>query len=893
MSETTVENCESEPIHVPECVQPHGVMFVLRGAQLKVSRVSESCEAHLGWPAERFIGQPIEALLTPKTFERLTTCLRATPALRVSDFQARFAFNEASFCGLLHRNVDGEIILEIEPDTERVPLSYESLQRTLHALLSRFHETEGIDDLGRAIAEEVRGLTGFDRVMVYRFDADENGQIISESLAEGQQPYLGWRYPASDIPEQARRLYEKNWLRCISDASYEPSPLLPPSDAPLDMAHSTLRSVSPVHRRYMINMGSLATMSISLLNAEGGLWGLIACHNRSPLLIPYRIRVACSFMGQILSWQLQARTRSEGLAARAALRARLARVIDAIAGGAERVGQIATAIDEFAGLFESSGMCLVNGAQVVSRGMVPDSTVIMGLRGLAQAHGEEGVFATDCVSRFEPAWTVQSNVLAGVLALELEANKTWLFWFRPQQVRSLSWGGNPHLKKLVTQFDGVDRLSPRGSFDLWRETVQHVAEPWTEAEVGTAQDLLRSLQDMSARRARELERLTRQLKAANTSKDEFLAMVSHELRTPLNAISGWVKLLRSGRLRPDQQTQALEVIERNTNAQVQIISDLLDISRVISGRLKLELTEVDPLERIEKAVDSLRPMADAAQVRLFLALDPQAGPIIADADRIQQIVFNLLSNAIKYTPAGGRVRVTLRRVSSMVEIIVSDNGMGFSAQERSQLFASFEQGAAGRDSRGGLGLRLSIVRRLIELHGGGIDAVSPGAGKGATFTVRLPVAPIATEPPEVAEETEAAEDDAYADLAGMRMLIVEDEPDSRSMLSALLEGYGVDVIACPDGPSALEALERATAVRCIISDIGLPRMSGYEFLETLRRRTPDQGSELPAIALTAYARAQDRTRAYRAGFQAHVAKPVDPNELLAMLVSMLRRPAVL
>lgn len=881
---TTVENCESEPIHVPESVQPHGVLFELQGPQLQVMRVSESCNVHLDRPTTALIGQPIGACVTPATLTRIEAAIADTPPLRVSDFRAEFLDVATVFCGLVHHNAQGRIIFEIEPDPAEAPLSYEALQRTVQDLLSQFHQTEGIEDLAAAITLHVRALTQFDRVMVYRFDPKGNGQIIAEQTAPDLVSYLGWRYPAADIPAQARRLYEKNWVRCISNARYEPSPVLPAQAEPLDMSFATLRSVSPVHRQYMLNMGSVATMSVSLLNADGSLWGLIACHHQAPLLISYRVRVACSFLGQILSWQLQARTRTEAQAAENALQRRLTAVLDAMAGGTDRTAALAAAMTEVAGLFESTGACLIAGTRIVSRGALPDSRVLMALRDHARQEGTDGIFATDCISRLDPEWTAVSDTAAGLLAIELDG--AWLFWIRPQQIRSLSWGGNPHLEKIVSDFDGVDRLSPRGSFDLWRETVKHLAEPWSTAEVQIARDFLRILKDLTARRANELTRLTNELQAASASKDEFLAVVSHELRTPINAISGWVKLLRSGRLNPTQTAHALDVIERNTNAQVQIISDLLDISRAINGRLKLDLIEVDPLTQIEQAVDSLRPMAKSAQVRLQVALDPRAGPILADPDRVQQIVFNLLSNGIKFTPKGGRVRVTLRRVASMIEIAVADNGVGFAAEEHAALFSTFEQGQAGRGQRSGLGLGLSIVRRLVELHGGSIEAASEGHGMGATFTVRLPIAPVSSSAP---EPQDAPQGHAFDQLSGVRALIVEDEPDSRSMLRMLLQVNGLQVVDCADAMSALEMLEMGLKVDLIISDIGLPEISGHTFLKTLRTRPPSQGGDLPAVALTAYARAQDRTRAYQSGFQAHIAKPVEPDELFAVLATLLKR----
>ncbi|MDQ1559951.1 MAG: hypothetical protein QOD32_3011 [Pyrinomonadaceae bacterium] len=402
-----------------------------------------------------------------------------------------------------------------------------------------------------------------------------------------------------------------------------------------------------------------------------------------------------------------------------------------------------------------------------------------------------------------------------------------------------------------------------------------------------------------AQRRTEEERalLLAEAEAANRTKDEFLATMSHELRTPMTAILGWAQLLRSQTLSAADYERALEIVERNAQAQKKLIDDLLDISRIITGKLRLDVRPVDLASVVTATVDALRPTAEAKGIRLQSLLDTQAGPVSGDPDRLQQVVWNLLSNAIKFTPKGGRVQVRLERVNSHVEIIVSDSGKGISAEFLPHVFDRFRQ-ADGTSTRrhGGLGLGLSIVRQLVELHGGTVGVESAGENQGATFVVQLPVMVTSRQPDAVGvlprRHPTAGGDDLSFDcppsLEGLHVLIVDDEPDTRRLLRTVLERCGTEVTTAA---SAAEALASFTQSKpdIIISDIGMPGEDGYELIGKLRAAEAGSGERTPAIALTAYARVEDRVRALNAGFQVHVPKPIEPVELLAVVASLAGR----
>ncbi len=370
-------------------------------------------------------------------------------------------------------------------------------------------------------------------------------------------------------------------------------------------------------------------------------------------------------------------------------------------------------------------------------------------------------------------------------------------------------------------------------------------------------------------------------------KDEFLATVSHELRTPLNAILGWSRMLQEGSLGQKQISQAVDAIARNAVSQSHIIDDLLDVSRIIAGKLRLDVDAVDMNATLRAAIDVIRPAADAKDVRLHVVLDPDAGLVRGDAARLQQIFWNLLANAVKFTPRGGRVHVALQRSASQVRVEVSDNGLGIDAQFLPHVFDRFTQQDSSRTRRvGGLGLGLAIVKHLVELHGGTVQAQSGGAGLGATFTVMIPVAPLRDRITPCSEPPPSQEEVSYpAELQGLKVLVLDDEQDARQLVEAVLSNGGARVMLAESAVDALAAISTFQP-DVIISDIGMPEEDGYAFIRRLRSLSREQGGRTPAIALTAYARAEDRRKALMAGFQNHAAKPIEPQELVMVVANL-------
>lgn len=392
----------------------------------------------------------------------------------------------------------------------------------------------------------------------------------------------------------------------------------------------------------------------------------------------------------------------------------------------------------------------------------------------------------------------------------------------------------------------------------------------------------------------ELQQALIAAEAATRAKDEFLGVVSHELRTPLNAILGWAALLRAGNLDPSGVKQAVETIERNAKSQAKLIEDLLDFSRIISGKLRLEVGRVELTSVIETAIDVVRHAADAKGIRLQAVLDPHAGPVPGDAERLQQIMWNLLSNAIKFTPKGGRVQVRLERIDSHVEINVSDTGQGIRPEFLPFVFERFLQGDNTTTRRhGGVGLGLAITRHLTELHGGTISAHSAGEGRGATFTLKLPLISVYESADQMRVTAEPRQprnrpDEPLATLPrldGLRVLVVDDDGDARNLLTTVLSQRGAEVTAVATATDALEKL-KLMKPDLLLSDIEMPNEDGYSLIRQVRSLNKNQGGLTPAIALTAHARFSDRMLALSAGFQMHLTKPVEPAELVTIIANL-------
>ncbi|TMB06735.1 MAG: response regulator [Deltaproteobacteria bacterium] len=437
------------------------------------------------------------------------------------------------------------------------------------------------------------------------------------------------------------------------------------------------------------------------------------------------------------------------------------------------------------------------------------------------------------------------------------------------------------------QHDLVVQALRGGAYDFIPKPIERDYFVASLARAIETRHLRRQLDEQRSTLERTVEERTRELRKANDVKDRFLAMLSHELRSPLGAIRIWASLLRTGKLDPERRARALEAIERSAVTQAKLIEDLLDVSRIVTGKLVLDVGPVDLTDVAEAALDAVRAAAEAKQIRLEQVFELTGNQVEGDPARLQQVVWNLLSNAVKFSAAGGRIVLRVSRAGSEAVVSVRDEGEGIEAEFLPHVFERFRQADSTRTrTHGGLGLGLAIVRDLVALHGGAVAAESNGRGQGATFTVRLPLVEGRPEARRVVALGPAFKGErapAASTLRGVRVLVVDDDPDARESVAAVLEQAGATVQAVESAGDAVESLEREPS-DVLLSDIAMPGVDGYTLLGRARARL--RGREIPAAALTAYAASEDRSRALAAGFRAHLAKPVDPAELVAVVADL-------
>lgn len=872
----TLDTCADEPIHIPGAIQPHGVLFACEGPTLIVTQVSANVEQVFGVAVDAIVGKSLGTLCEAGAGS-IAAAFAHPEALREVN-PLRVEISGRAYDAVLHVALHGQLLVELEETNEAPIVGFDP---RLRGSSIRLQAANTIGSLCEIAAREVRDITGFDRVMVYRFDPEWNGEVVAEAKRDDLEPFLGQHYPASDIPAQARRLYTINWLRFIADVEYKPVPVLPDRKPALDMSFSILRSVSPIHIEYMKNMGVTASMSVSLIH-DGVLIGLIACHHYTgPRLVSFRSRDTAEYLGRALSWNLKTledRDRAERAKMYAEREIQLVRSItanDFLDGVATR------ALLE---IVDATGATVVlqEGSRRV--GECPPEEDVERLISWLVKHEHE-VFSTDHVvarTQFD-----LGDAGCGVLAVAISrALREYLIWFRPSTERTIDWAGDPNKVTITETADAPPRLSPRGSFALWRETVKGRSEPWDDLAVAAASNFRTTLLSGVRVRSAELRDYNQRLLDADRAKDNFIATVSHELRTPLNAITGWAQMLGDPATQtPDRLRRGLEVISRNAAAQTQIVEDLLDVSRMVSGKLSLDLSSLNLHDLVVDVLASIEVAIVAKGLKLKRTLDPLASIVLGDSIRLRQVVANLMNNAIKFTPKGGSISVTLRRVDSDVELAIRDSGQGIAPEFLPLVFDVFRQADSGFNRRtAGLGLGLAISKKLVELHGGRITAHSDGLGTGALFCVRIPLASAQLKnstPPQGGPALTGV-------LAGIRILVVEDERDSRELLGSILNDAGAAVTLSESAAEALATLA-VESHTILVSDLGMPDVDGLSMIRELRSRPAEQGGTLPAVALTAYTRSADRSAALDAGFDAHLGKPVDSRELIAVISSLVKR----
>ncbi|MDQ2104065.1 ATP-binding protein [Azospirillum isscasi] len=750
-----LDACSREPIHIPGTIQPHGMLLAFSGGSDPVLiRASANAAPALRLPLDEAPGQPLERALHPLIAAPLRSFLAAGP---VPSRPVPVALADLPGAGrhqlLAHAVRDavggGAVILELERLDGLETGLLDHVYPRMREALERLDALNTPRDLLTCAAREVRALTGFDRVLIYRFDADWHGTVVAED-GNGRLPsYMDLRFPASDIPTQARELYRLNRQRLIPDAGYAPVPLVPAGAEPLDLSFSVLRSVSPVHVAYMRNMETASSMSVSIL-LHGALWGLVSCHHREPKAASYAVRSACDLIAQILSVRIAAVEDRRDAEHRIALQAIQARLLAAMAQADPFIAGLAERPDDLLRFANATGAAVVFERRCTLVGDTPTEEQVRGLVDWLAAQGEPERFETDSLPALYPPAAAFEGKAAGLLAIAVsKLHASYVLWFRPEVVRTVRWGGDP--RKPLDR-DG-QRLHPRASFETWKETVRHRAQPWSAAERDTAAALRHAVIGIVLRKAEELAALSRELARSNKELESFSYSVSHDLRAPFRHIVGYAELLQeleSGRLSATGK-RYLDTIVDAANSAGTLVDNLLHFSQM--GRSELTPVAVDMNALLAEVRETLAPETAGRAIAWDVAPLPT---VRGDPVMMRLVLQNLLSNAIKYTRGREPARIAVGCEDRPGEILffVRDNGVGFNQAYEKKLFGVFQRLHRNEEFEG-IGIGLANVRRAVDRHGGRTWAEGR-LDDGATFFFTLPKAGAAKpDPRDLQERSEA------------------------------------------------------------------------------------------------------------------------------------------
>ena len=754
-STADIATCESEPIRIPGAVQPHGFLLSIErtqltsaGADARVVQVSDNLAAFTGLAPEQALGRPLRAVIGGAADMLAPLLLRAQQRDRASflatltlgqgaDRRQDGAAGRAQFDVLAHES-DGLLVLEFEPATGSVEASLHHLYPLVGDFLNKINDADSIVEMSQLAVNEIAALTGFGRVMVYSFDQEGHGTVLAECLQDGYDGYVGQRFPASDIPRQARELYLLNRVRLIQDAHYTPAGLLPVNNPltgqPTDLSLAALRSVSPVHLQYMRNMGTLASMSVSLV-VDGKLWGLLSCHHSTPHRLSYHQRTVCEQLGQILALRIRNRADADELQFRLDVRRVMVGLLGGLTQGADFIENLRSVMPELLKFARAGGVAIVLDDRLISFGHTPDDEQIRELASWLALHVHEDLFHSSHLSALYPPAAAYTASASGLLAMPISRiHQHYLLWFRPELVYTINWAGQPPNK----QSGDRAALTPRTSFDIWHEAVHGTSIPWHDAELELALEFRTTLLGIALERAEQMADLAEELGRANKELEAFSYSVSHDLRAPLRHIVGFSDLLMetAGNDNPERRLRFLTNIKNAARLAGKLVDDLLSFSQM--GRAALRPVRIRMGEMVNGCIERMGP--DTLSRRIEWKVDPLPD-VIADPAFLQLALYNLLSNAVKFTAQSDPavIRMTSERLPDEVVFHIADNGVGFNMDYVHKLFGVFQRLHRMEDFHG-TGIGLANVRRIVERHGGRVWASST-PGEGAIFSFSIPNTP--------------------------------------------------------------------------------------------------------------------------------------------------------
>ena len=723
-------------------VQPHGVLLVLNEADLTVVQVSHNTREAFGLPVEEVLGKTLDDLLDDYQVDQFRAGLRAENLDVMNPTKVwvrRRGDDYGVYDAVFHRNGAGFLILELEPalNHESIPfLSFYHLARTSMGQLEA--GSASLSDFCRVIVHEVRQVTGFDRVMLYKFDDDGHGEVLAEEKTEDMESYLGLHFPESDVPAPARKMFLSNWIRVIPNVSAEPVDLVPAinpiTQQPTDLVMSILRQPYHCHIEYLHHMNVEASLTISLMKDQK-LWGLIACHHKTPKTVPYELRKACEFLGRVIFAEISTLEEEADQSYQLHLAAVQTALVDQMAQEDYFIDGLVRRDPNLLDLVGAKGAAICFGGQWTTLGRTPPEEELNYLVQWLSKAVDEDIYVTDALPLEYSEAQRFKDVVSGLIAIPI-SKRSYVLWFRPEVLQTVNWGGNPNEAYTLMGEAENQWLCPRKSFDLWKETVSLRSLPWQGVEVKAALELRKAIVNVVLRQAEELALLATDLERSNAELKKFAYVASHDLQEPLNQVANFVQLLEmryDAKLDEDGKEFIGFAVEGVSLMQT-LIDDVLAYSKVDIQGIEWQLTKVQ--DSLDQALGNLR--GRIAETGAVITVD-QLPTIVADGTQLMQLFQNLVGNAIKFRQMGDKpqIHIGVQRQEDQWLFSVADNGIGFDPQFAERIFVIFQR-LHTRDEYPGSGMGLAICKKIIECHRGRIW-VDSAPDQGTTFYFTIPV----------------------------------------------------------------------------------------------------------------------------------------------------------
>lgn len=725
-----LDNCELEPIHIPGQIQSHGFLLVVDNDSI-IKFASENISSFLYTDASGFLNKPLsyfESLINNKLQpDFITSLLSFGKAGQKFEQTNPFEFEISGFpFYLVISRSDDYYLLEIEPAGSTVTLD---VQNQIGRAIAEMLGDKSLKNLLKNAAVQVQQIIHFDRVMIYKFAEDGHGEVIAEAKKEHLTPWLGLHYPASDIPQQARDLYKLNLTRLIANVEETPSKIIALSEHKLDLTHSQLRAVSPIHIQYLKNMGVASSFSISLLY-KGELWGLIACHNYTPQFIDFKSRESAKLIGQILSSALEFRQDEESQQ----LKESYSQGLDKLSRYLNHSESIEEALTQhpvnLLNIVNATGAVLFYNHKATKLGITPDDSQLKDLLHWAHEHVTEPVYHTDSLASVYPEAASYTDAACGMVICVLSKELgEYMIWFKPELIQTINWAGNPE-KPFEYADNGMMQISPRHSFEVWSQTVAGKSEKWSNEEIKSIRQLREEIAYVTMLKANAVRAMNEKLRLAYEELDTFSYTISHDLKNPLAMIKSYTQLLTRDQTIGHQGLNFLSRIGHGADRMNSMITEVLDYSRI--GRSELQYRPVDIRSMLQDITEDLKAIYSSADLHITIGDTPE---VHGDRTMLFQVFSNLIGNAVKYSQYAEKGEISVQGEIEGNEVCyrIRDNGIGIDPKDHSKLFDLFKRMDNVKDIEGS-GVGLAIVKRIVDKHGGRIWVESE-AGRGSTFYV--------------------------------------------------------------------------------------------------------------------------------------------------------------